>query len=1122
MQRKMTGNPMAVGALPRDQQQRRALMQQQQQGPPLLPLPLPLFNATPMQQQQQSPPPYVGMSVNMGLTMNMSDMESSIRAYQPILPHQPHHQQEAQHHHQQQQVHDHHQPHLQQHYGPVSSATPSAHDGNPMAFWRGQGMDAATGGGGGAPYAKQHSGGLEFEISDILGSSNSSNSNMDEHERDVNTADVSMVAMGSSFEVSGFGDQHMHTAGGTSKPGYHHVSSNSQPHQMLLRQQQQLAIRAGAVVTTGAFEDQDLSRPARSESNASSTAIGGGIGGGDGGSISETGPSDYSRFVETRDGPDLSQQKIDAKNEKCQFHNCPNRARVSQAYGKFCNRHVIVAPCGFPGCRDKALLNASMCEKHLQEGKDALHKVLATRAQNVPVCRTFGCFKNDQGRGYCRGHEKLLMATGRLPKHVNKRRLNSAYTMCSYPGCDKHSQRNHLCRTHGNLISKQAEELYTRSNGETFEEILLRLQQNVRKCTNPTCTKNSQRDRLCTMHYYEKLNSPVDGASGSASEQQSEAASSAAEATPLCSAPDCSMQAVAKGVCKFHAGQAHKKNPAVSDTAAAASGIREVEPTRCNVAGCAQVSYSSGMCLQHFNQHRQQLQQQQHHQQQQLQQQQQQQLQQQQQQQQYQHQQQQEQEREREHSVQGSRYSSSIISPFGDERFNAPMDSTLPTRPGMESFYPGGAYGASMDPNMNIYPPMSSSGRRFPGTGGVEAPSDGENEVKQALFSLNAKPTDSGRVYNNAHDGSVYRIGSVCSNLTCNRQTYGREYCDSCQSMGSPLAVSTGNSLPGGGGTSYAFSASPQPDPESSPQGWGEAALQTKLPPAKAYEICRVAQCGTIVPSLANGGLCDLHFRSFEDGDLSVDELMLRSKVLENEEQVIAAAASSSGGNKSPTEGKGKKYFCKTEGCDKQAQRRGLCKRHLRLHEQATSTKKARTGSASGSASQNQARAAGPSQPTTTPCRFPRCGQLVGRSAPWLCTAHANASFCWQPGCENIVDGPQFCEPHSYRKLCAYEGCTYAAHRDFSGCTNHAMERRCSHEHCNKFTVGTTGVRCRLHQISCKEEPCALCELHGLGSENVVASSSRRPTAPRSRGAGGKGGSRRKANSENLQAGCNQ
>ncbi|KAJ0404520.1 hypothetical protein P43SY_001620 [Pythium insidiosum] len=87
------------------------------------------------------------------------------------------------------------------------------------------------------------------------------------------------------------------------------------------------------------------------------------------------------------DEPDLSQRKLEHKNEKCQYYNCPNRARVSQAYGKFCNRHVIVAPCGFPGCRDKAMTNTSMCEKHLAEGKEALHRVLAARAQNVPVCR---------------------------------------------------------------------------------------------------------------------------------------------------------------------------------------------------------------------------------------------------------------------------------------------------------------------------------------------------------------------------------------------------------------------------------------------------------------------------------------------------------------------------------------------------------------------------------------------------------------------------------------------------------------------------------------------------------------------------------------------------------------
>lgn len=203
---------------------------------------------------------------------------------------------------------------------------------------------------------------------------------------------------------------------------------------------------------------------------------------------------------------DLRQKPIEGHHHQCDYHSCPNRARVLQIYGKFCNRHVIVAPCGFPGCRDKAAAKYSMCAKHISLGKEALHDVLANRAQNVPVCKTLGCFKNDQGRGYCRGHEKLLMATGRLPKHISKRRLNSAYTMCSFPDCVKHSQRNHLCRTHGNLIIRQAKELSEQpGNIESYDDILTRLQNAIRRCTHPNCTKNSQRDRLCTMHYYERV-----------------------------------------------------------------------------------------------------------------------------------------------------------------------------------------------------------------------------------------------------------------------------------------------------------------------------------------------------------------------------------------------------------------------------------------------------------------------------------------------------------------------------------------------------------------------------------------------------------------------------------------
>lgn len=295
--------------------------------------------------------------------------------------------------------------------------------------------------------------------------------------------------------------------------------------------------------------------------------------------------------VSVSDEPDLSQRKLDEKNEKCQYAGCPNRARVEQVYGKFCNRHVIVAPCGFPGCRERAMARASMCERHALEGKDALHQILNARAQNVPVCRTFGCFKNDQGRGYCRGHEKLLMATGRLPKHINRRRVNNAYTMCSYPGCAKHSQRNHLCRTHGNLVMKQAEELAARGgSSESYDEILLRLQKDIRRCSHPSCTKNSQRDRLCTMHYYEKHNIPRDGKAGQALAQAQQ------------QHPEQQLQGPgAVQAATVVVGDAENR-PGVGNTVAEATAIRDVERTRCVASGCSNASFVGGLCALHGKQ----------------------------------------------------------------------------------------------------------------------------------------------------------------------------------------------------------------------------------------------------------------------------------------------------------------------------------------------------------------------------------------------------------------------------------------------------------------------------------------------------------------------------------------
>ncbi|KAL4095937.1 hypothetical protein PRIC1_009304 [Phytophthora ramorum] len=96
---------------------------------------------------------------------------------------------------------------------------------------------------------------------------------------------------------------------------------------------------------------------------------------------------------ESQDDPKLKVNTLAKdQNERCQFHGCPNRARVAQAYGNFCNRHVIVAPCGFPGCRDKAMERAAMCVKHMEQGKEALQKILDARSQSVPLSRVYEAF----------------------------------------------------------------------------------------------------------------------------------------------------------------------------------------------------------------------------------------------------------------------------------------------------------------------------------------------------------------------------------------------------------------------------------------------------------------------------------------------------------------------------------------------------------------------------------------------------------------------------------------------------------------------------------------------------------------------------------------------------------
>ncbi|KAF0687200.1 Aste57867_21056 [Aphanomyces stellatus] len=256
-----------------------------------------------------------------------------------------------------------------------------------------------------------------------------------------------------------------------------------------------------------------------------------------------------------------------ASTQKCSYHDCPNRAKVVQTYGVFCNRHAVVFPCGFPGCRDKAPTNGTRCAKHAEQGTAMLDEALSVRSQSIPVCRTKGCFKNDQGRGYCRGHEKLMMATGQLPHAINKRRLNSAYTMCCFPGCNKHSQRNHLCRIHGNELIKQAQHMVdSKATTQTFEDVLAALQKELRRCTHVDCEKNAQRDRLCTTHFHlrgqaEKGMDPKGGGGGLTCPDAKE------KVLKFCSEEKCTHPVYCNWLCQQHYEQREKKGNKASHKA---------------------------------------------------------------------------------------------------------------------------------------------------------------------------------------------------------------------------------------------------------------------------------------------------------------------------------------------------------------------------------------------------------------------------------------------------------------------------------------------------------------------------------------------------------------------------
>ncbi|RLN80066.1 hypothetical protein BBJ28_00022430, partial [Nothophytophthora sp. Chile5] len=187
-------------------------------------------------------------------------------------------------------------------------------------------------------YGKQtgppQGGSLDLELGDILDTTGGNTTGGNDAAGDG--SDMSM----SGFDVSSFQDGM--TGASAAKGGFHVGSSG------------------GMLPSRSLTPMGHAGSPAASYLMGRKPAVSSAVAGGAGGLVDAA----FSRLVDSRDEPDLSQRKLDEKNEKCEFHACPNRARVAQAYGKFCNRHVIVAPCGFPGCRDKAMLRASMCEKH--------------------------------------------------------------------------------------------------------------------------------------------------------------------------------------------------------------------------------------------------------------------------------------------------------------------------------------------------------------------------------------------------------------------------------------------------------------------------------------------------------------------------------------------------------------------------------------------------------------------------------------------------------------------------------------------------------------------------------------------------------------------------------------
>jgi hypothetical protein len=189
----------------------------------------------------------------------------------------------------------------------------------------------------------------------------------------------------------------------------------------------------------------------------------------------------------------------------------------------------------------------------------------------LTICKWDGCDRPVEASGYCKRCYQRARRSGLSTGPV--RRYERQAAECSQEACDRFSKARGLCQMHYLRLYR------------TGDPGVVRIEKRPDVCTVEGCTVGHKARGYCEDHYnrWKRHGDPL-----------AEVQRRQRNLGQKCAGPDCTRQAVSKGLCGTHDMQRR--------TGGALTPIREHKATGapCEVANCDGESLSDGLCSTHY------------------------------------------------------------------------------------------------------------------------------------------------------------------------------------------------------------------------------------------------------------------------------------------------------------------------------------------------------------------------------------------------------------------------------------------------------------------------------------------------------------------------------------------